>query len=576
MRGANLMWLLGAGCSVSAGIPTAGDMIWDFKRLLYCSENRLPIQRVPQLTDTRFRDQLNAFCDAKSTFPQPGSEAEYSFYFEETYPDERERRKYIDHSVAGRRPAFGHMALATLVRLEMVSKIWTTNFDRLIEDALVSVLGSTDSFSVAALDNARQAHEALVDGERPLLVKLHGDFLSRKLKNTSGELVNQDAEFRDCLTEELVRSGLVVAGYSGRDESVMQTLEEAISRFGPRAFPAGLFWFHRHGGVAPRVNDLMQRAADAGIEARLLEYHTFDELLRDVLGMVPKVPDEMVAQLAGDRRRLLSVTVPDPGTGWPVIRFNALPVTEFPSVCRRVDCEIGNTKEVRETIQQTKADVIGARRQNGVLCFGADSEVRKAFADRSIRDFDVHPITVHRLERETAELGLLNDAFAKAVRRECPFEAFPSRSGWTLVVDPERLSHPSLSQLKRFDGGIAGPVPDTSARWREAARIRLELRLDRMWLLLEPTTWIDFEEMKGARDDEQKQDPEVSAAIRELIRERAASCFNWRLNNRIDGWVSAIVGPLQSRKLSTFGIGDGIDASFVVLRTTAFSRSIAR
>lgn len=31
LRAGNLMWFLGAGASAAAGIPTAGDMIWEFK-----------------------------------------------------------------------------------------------------------------------------------------------------------------------------------------------------------------------------------------------------------------------------------------------------------------------------------------------------------------------------------------------------------------------------------------------------------------------------------------------------------------------------------------------------------------
>jgi len=37
LRGAQIMWFLGAGASRSAGIKTAGDMIWDFKQRLYRS-----------------------------------------------------------------------------------------------------------------------------------------------------------------------------------------------------------------------------------------------------------------------------------------------------------------------------------------------------------------------------------------------------------------------------------------------------------------------------------------------------------------------------------------------------------
>ena len=38
MRAGGLMWLLGAGASAAAGIPTAWDMIWEFKQQLFVSQ----------------------------------------------------------------------------------------------------------------------------------------------------------------------------------------------------------------------------------------------------------------------------------------------------------------------------------------------------------------------------------------------------------------------------------------------------------------------------------------------------------------------------------------------------------
>jgi hypothetical protein len=37
------VWLLGAGASQSAGLPTATDIIWDLKRRFYCSEEQQAI-----------------------------------------------------------------------------------------------------------------------------------------------------------------------------------------------------------------------------------------------------------------------------------------------------------------------------------------------------------------------------------------------------------------------------------------------------------------------------------------------------------------------------------------------------
>ncbi len=39
----------------------------------------------------------------------------------------------------------------------------------------------------------------------------------------------------------------------------------------------------------------------------------------------------------------------------------------------------------------------------------------------------------------------------------------------------------------------------------------------------------------------------------------------------LDGWISLIVGREPSVRLKAFGIADGIDAEFEILRVSAFS-----
>jgi hypothetical protein len=46
MRGANLMWFVGVGASASAGIPTAGDTIWDFKQRLFVTQRKVTLESV--------------------------------------------------------------------------------------------------------------------------------------------------------------------------------------------------------------------------------------------------------------------------------------------------------------------------------------------------------------------------------------------------------------------------------------------------------------------------------------------------------------------------------------------------
>jgi NAD-dependent SIR2 family protein deacetylase len=54
------MWLLGAGASAAAGIPTAWDMIWKFKQQLYVSQRRVSPKAVADLSNPTVRRSLQS------------------------------------------------------------------------------------------------------------------------------------------------------------------------------------------------------------------------------------------------------------------------------------------------------------------------------------------------------------------------------------------------------------------------------------------------------------------------------------------------------------------------------------
>lgn len=45
--------------------------------------------------------------------PPPGAPDEYAALFEAVWPSEADRRTYIDSKIAGGKPSYGHIALAT-------------------------------------------------------------------------------------------------------------------------------------------------------------------------------------------------------------------------------------------------------------------------------------------------------------------------------------------------------------------------------------------------------------------------------------------------------------------------------
>src|SRR5215510_3398256 len=106
MRAGNLMWLLGAGASAAAGIPTAGDMVWEFKQQLFISQRRVSPKMVSDLSSPSIRSQLQAHIDSSETLPRAGDAEEYAALFEAVYPSEADRRTYLDAKMAGAKPSY--------------------------------------------------------------------------------------------------------------------------------------------------------------------------------------------------------------------------------------------------------------------------------------------------------------------------------------------------------------------------------------------------------------------------------------------------------------------------------------
>ncbi len=556
LRAGSLMWLLGAGASAAAGVPTAWDMVWEFKQRLFVSQRRVSPQAVADLSSEAVRAQLHAHVDASGRLPIAGAPEEYAALFEAVYPAEADRRTYLDAKLAGARPSYGHLALATLMQAGLCRQVWTTNFDAMIADACARVYKTTGRLTTVALDAPDVAAQLIAEERWPLEIKLHGDFRSRRLKNTPDELRYQDARLRQILVDSCRRHGLSVVGYSGRDDSVMAALDEVLEVDG--AYPAGLFWLHRgEGEPLERVGQLLARAAGAGVEASLVRIENFDEAMRDIVRLLDRVDTGVLEEFAAERQRRTAVPRLSGRRGFPVVRLNALQISAAPTVCRRVVCSIGGHHEVAEAVEEAAVDVLFARVRAGVLSFGADRDIRAALERYGIEEFDLHTIEQRRLRYESGERGLLCDALARALARRHRL-AHQRRRNTDLLrpADPEETQWQPLQTLV---GDLSGAVPDhPHLKWNEGIGTRLDWANDQLWLLFEPRTVFDA-----------FQDADRAAAA-DFARERAVRRYNRQLNDLVAFWAELLHGGRD--ELRALGISDGVDAVFELSATTAFSR----
>ncbi|MDY0885206.1 SIR2 family protein [Dongia soli] len=558
LRAGNLMWLLGAGASASAGIPTAWDMIWEFKQLLFISQRRISPKMVADLTNAAVREQLQAHIDSSGSFPAPDSADEYALLFEAVFPSEADRRTYLDTKLSGAKPSYGHLVLATLMKAQLSRLVWTTNFDPLIADACAKVYGTTGSLTAVNLDAPDLAAQAINESRWPIEVKLHGDFRSRRLKNTGDELRQQDARLRQVLIDCCRRFGLVVAGYSGRDNSIMDALEEALEQSNP--FPNGLFWLHR-GKYAPlpRVKKLLKRANEAGVDAGLVRIENFDEALRDLTRLIEVIDTKALDVFTSERRRWSPAPRAVGGSGWPVVRLNALPVKLLPTMCRRIVCQIGGISEVRAAAKHADANVLVTRTKAGVLAYGSDSALRAAFEPFGIKDFSLHTIEDERLRYDSGERGLLRDSLTTALARHHKLDVIRRRS--TDLLAPVNPLEEKWRDLQKLVGPLTGVVKhNPELHWREGIGVRLDWADDRLWLLVEARTVFD-----GVTDANR-------TAATDFARERTVRRYNQVLNDLVSFWAITLAD--DGNDLPALGVGDGVDAVFRLSSDTAFSRRI--
>ncbi len=547
------MWLLGAGASAAAGIPTAWNMIWEFKQQLYVSQRRALPKAVADLANPAVQRELQAFIDAMDKYPEAGAPDEYAALFEATYANESDRRTYIAAKVSGAKPSYGHIALGTMMKAGQVRLVWTTNFDTLVADACAKVYDGTGHLTSVALESAAIGRDVVNEGRWPVEIKLHGDFRSRRLKNTSDELRHQDATLRELLIDSCGRWGLIVAGYSGRDDSIMDALDQALER--ASRFPGGLFWLLRGEGLPlPRVSRLLLKAAAKGVDGGLVTIENFDETLRDLVRLCDGLDTRALDAFASSRKIWSPAPRPSGGRGFPVIRLNALELKTSPSVCRRLNCAIGGHADVVAAVEAAGVEVLATRTHEGVLAFGSDANVRKAFEAHGITEFDLHELK--RLRYESQERGLLREALSRALARERAMTLNRRRS--TDLLAPA-TPDARWSPLKTLVGALAGTVPaHPELGWQEGVAVRIDWADDRLWLLFEPRTVF-----LGATE-------ENKAAATDFARERAVRRYNRELNELISFWADLLSGG--GAELRALGVSAGVDAVFELGRSTGYSK----
>lgn len=281
--------LLGAGASITSGVQSANDCIWEWKRDIYISKNPKYANYFSNFKLETVQKQIQSWLDLQGDYPKLGSPEEYSFYAEKAYPISSDRTNYFKTLVSGKEPYIGYKLICLLNKLEIIKSVWTTNFDGLVERAAQSM--SITPIAVN-LDNYSQIYNQITNNEL-LCVALHGDYKFSSLKNTEKELDNQSNVFKEVLSHYLVDKSLIVLGYSGRDKSLMKMLEESFSNSGT----GKLYWCGYRDDISNEIQSLINKIRENNREAYYIPTNGFDETMTDWAQLLvsAKFPDSRPA-----------------------------------------------------------------------------------------------------------------------------------------------------------------------------------------------------------------------------------------------------------------------------------------
>lgn len=211
--------LLGSGVSRAAGIPTGWEVVLELTRRLGTALGEEVGEEPAAWYQLKFgkppdySELLNSLCKTPTERQQLLRE-----FFE---PNETERQQGL------KTPTKAHKAIARLVAQGFVRVVVTTNFDRLLERAI-----EDEGISPVVLTSADATEGAMpLAHQRVCVVKIHGDYLDSRIKNTPAELAEYDPRIGRLLDEVFENFGLVICGWSAQwDTALRAAIERSKSR----------------------------------------------------------------------------------------------------------------------------------------------------------------------------------------------------------------------------------------------------------------------------------------------------------------------------------------------------------
>jgi hypothetical protein len=210
---------LGSGISRNAGIPTGWEIVVDQINQLAA----LNKESISGTAEDWYREKYKKEPDYSEileaiTHTQEERVNALRPYFE---PNDEEFEEKL------KQPTIAHRQIAQLVKKGIIKVIITTNFDRLIENAL-----KDEGIEPVVISNPNH-----IDNVQPLIhnpitvIKINGDYLDTKFLNIKSELSSYNTQMENLLCYVFENFGLITSGWSAAWDLAIVDLLKSSNKF---------------------------------------------------------------------------------------------------------------------------------------------------------------------------------------------------------------------------------------------------------------------------------------------------------------------------------------------------------
>lgn len=309
------VFLIGAGCSASAGIPLAAGVAKE--AILRIADDYGVVRERPSAEDA-----LVALIAANRVPDRYGPVDGvvpwgrlYSYIFTEHMKHPNEQRELISRLVEDKEYSlnWAHACLGALVEKRFVHTILTTNFDQL---ALQGVI-RTGIVPVVA-DGLESLNRISPTPSRPQVVHLHGSMHTYELRNSYAALrETEDDRGLQVMMMSLLKeaSVLVIVGYAGGEEGVMTLLQYAA-----KALPRMVVYWIAYEDDLDLLSDRAKALLATGENKFFILGQKADDFFNQVVGEAGIGAPDWLSDPLGVLQRQADISI-DPSAGADVRRL---------------------------------------------------------------------------------------------------------------------------------------------------------------------------------------------------------------------------------------------------------------